>query len=262
MRKILAGETGGNAVEKLLFSFRTSTSSSCDSDVGYSDAEPGSVAIIDIRSVLTRYDTWCDYGAETYREAILQALNTDNIAAIILALDTPGGATSAMNALEGVIRSATKPIVAYVDDMAFSAGYFIAAIATKIVAAHPMAEVGSIGVMATLYDYREADKKFGVKVLSIYPPESSFKNRSYREAIDEKPEALIKEQLSPYARYFQDAVKAARPALDLSVEGIIEGKEFYAKDAKAYGLIDEIMPLDEVIMYALDLAKMQSILTM
>jgi ClpP class serine protease len=255
VRKILSGEDVAAEAGKAAFAFRTNTSICYDSEVGYGDAEPDSVAIIDVRGPIMRYDSWCDYGAETYSAAILQALNSDNISAIIVALDTPGGSTSAMTTIEPTIRNATKPVVAFVDDMAFSAGYFIAAISTKVVAAHPMAEVGCIGVMATMYDCRDADKMRGMKVLSFYPDESKFKNKASRDALDGKPDALVREQLAPFARYFQDAVKTGRPSLNLSVEGLIEGKEFYAKDAKEYGLVDEIMSLDDAILYAQELSQ-------
>jgi ClpP class serine protease len=68
-----------------------------------------------------------------------------------------------------------------------------------------------------------------------------------REALAGNDKPMIEEFLSPLARGFQDAVKDARPKLDLSIKGIIEGKEFFASDAVNYNLIDGIMPIEDMI---------------
>ena len=46
--------------------------------------------------------------------------------------------------------------------------------------------------------------------------------------------------LNPLAREFQQAVKSHRPNLDDKIDGILNGRMFFAKDALKYGLIDAI----------------------
>jgi protease-4 len=108
-----------------------------------------------------------------------------------------------------------------------------------------MCEIGSIGTFAQLIDTREMDKKWGYKIVQVYPPESKYKNLEAREALDGKPERLIREVLTPYAIHFQNIIKENRPKLDTSVEGILEGRVFYAYDAISAGLIDGLMNLEQ-----------------
>ncbi|MDZ4058874.1 MAG: hypothetical protein U1D64_02410, partial [Bacteroidales bacterium] len=88
---------------------------------------------------------------------------------------------------------------------------------------------------------------FGIKTVVIYPPESKFKNLPERQALDGKPDLIIKEQLTPWAVHFQETMKKNLPTMDDSIEGILEGKEFYAADAVKFGWIDGITNLEGVI---------------
>jgi protease-4 len=90
-----------------------------------------------------------------------------------------------------------------------------------------------------LVDYGPFYKKQGIKIIEIYPPESSDKNKTYRDAIDGKTQTMIDEVLTPLAVNFQNIVKEHRP-VDESVDGVLSGKMFYAEDAIKAGLVDEI----------------------
>lgn len=217
------------------------------------------VAVIPIRGMITRFGTWTYWGADEYERMIDEAYTDESVAAVILDIHCPGGSTHAMPVMKNVLLRKNKPVIAAVDNMAFSAAYYFALFADKIVAIDDMSEVGSIGVMASLVDDREALSKYGYKILEIYPPESNWKNRDVREALDGKPELLISEGLSPWAQHYQETVKANRKNLKLDVEGLLNGKTFYAKDALNYGLIDQILPLDKIIRDAFQLSTRQQL---
>jgi len=213
----------------------------------FADTQKGSVAIIPIIGLMTKYATWYSYGMDLVAYIVRQAQESENISGIILYMNTPGGITSAVFALEEEIRKVTKPIVTFIDSTMASLGVYIGVLTNKIYAINRMAEVGSIGVMAEIRDYTEMEEKYGIKTITILPPESAWKNRPVREALEGKDELLITESLSPWAVNFQNIVKDNRPDLDLSVDGIIGGRMFYAYDAEKNGLIDGIKSLDEVI---------------
>jgi protease-4 len=211
-----------------------------------------SVAIIPIRGLLTKYGDWWDYGAEDYAAMIREAYQNSSIKAVILKMHSVGGTTHSVIPLQAVLKIRNKPVIAAVDSVCMSAAYYIALYTDRIIAVDEMAEVGSIGIMARLLDDRKYREEIGLKIIEIIPPESQWKNKALREALNGKPQLLIQEELSPWAQRFQNLVRTYRPNLDLSVEGIIEGRGFYAGDAKTNGLIDEIMPMDEIVQYAFE----------
>lgn len=217
-----------------------------DSDV-YGQFPDGSIAVLPLAGILTKYGTWWSWGTDEIATLIRLASASSKIAGIILMVNTPGGNVDSVFQITDAIKSATKPVYALVDGGCYSAGEYIRSFCTKSFAVHQMCGFGSVGVVATFRDYSEMDKEMGIKTILIYPPESQFKNLPERQALEGKPDLMIKEQLSPWAINFQETMKANLPNMDSSAPGILEGKEFFAKDAIEYGWIDGIANLDGVI---------------
>ena len=219
-------------------------------DIMYGNAESveeGSVLIVPIIGVMRKYDSWYEYGVDFYAQAISEAQANERISGVVLLFNTPGGTTQSLIQIENALAAKTKPCIAVIDGMCCSCGIHVAAMCDKIYAESRMCEVGSIGVYAQLLDDRKADEKWGYKLIEVYPPESSYKNKGVREAIEGNPQYLIDETLSPYARSFQEHIRKCRKNLDESVEGILEGRVFYAYDAVENGLIDGIRTTSDVI---------------
>jgi protease-4 len=91
-----------------------------------------------------------------------------------------------------------------------------------------------------------------IKRIEIYPPESDWKNLASRQAEEGKVKLYQDDILSPWAIHFQNLMKSNRKKLDLTVDGILNGRTFYAYDAVTNGLIDGIKPMDEILQYAFD----------
>lgn len=216
--------------------------SDTNNDVNFFDGfEPDSIAVIPIIGTMFKYDSWwTGTGMDTIANFIRLADASSNIAGIILLVNTPGGTTQSIIQLEDALRNRTKPCIGYIDGNCFSGGTYAISLTDMIIAANPMCMIGNIGVYIELVNSDAYYEQSGIKFISIYPPESKYKNLAYTEAIDGNPDRLITENLSPYAQHFQDIIKANRPNLDLKVEGVLEGKDFYATDAINNGLIDQI----------------------
>jgi len=89
-------------------------------------------------------------GSEVVLEHLRHARMDDNVKAVVLAVDSPGGSYIASDTIRaGVLelKKAGKPVVATMGDVAASGGYFVAMGATEIVAS-PSTLTGSIGVFA------------------------------------------------------------------------------------------------------------------
>jgi protease-4 len=210
--------------------------------------EENSVAVIPISGMMLKYPYWYNnVSCDDLAEHIRLAERSPRIAGTLLLMDTPGGTTTSVIPLEDALRNRTKPAVALIDGHCCSGGIYVATFCDELYAMNRMCEVGSIGVYTQIIDRREADKKWGYRIEYIYPPESKYKNLRVREALKGKPERLIREELTPYAIHFQNILKENRPKLDTSVEGVLEGRVFYAYEAIENGLIDGLMNMEQAV---------------
>lgn len=213
----------------------------------FDEFEDNSIAIIPIIGPMFKYGSWWNYGMDDYANLIRLADQSSKIIGTILLCNSPGGTTQSVLQLEDALRSRSKPCVGFVDGNCMSGGMYVLSFCDEIWASNPMCMIGNIGVYTEILNDDKYLENKGLVFRAIVPPESKFKNLAYREAREGKEKMLITEMLTPYALHFQDIVKSNRPALDLSIEGIIEGKDFYAKDASTYGLIDGISNFESAI---------------
>ncbi|WP_311276162.1 S49 family peptidase [Methylobacterium sp. WCS2018Hpa-22] len=146
-------------------------------------------------------------GATSYESLMRDfkvAVDNQNVRAILLAIDTPGGEAAGVGELASAVRAArgTKPIVAYAGDLAASAGYWLASAADRIVIGSGAA-VGSIGVRASYSDTSERDARSGVRRHEFVSSQSPYKI-SDPKTTDGK--ARIKARVDALAQVFVDAV--------------------------------------------------------
>lgn len=130
-------------------------------------ANRGKVAVVELTGPLMKMSPSLFRGTSTVeaRRQIRAAVANDAIAGILLYIDSGGGTAAGTEQLAQEILSArdSKPVIAYVDDIAASAAYWAAASATRIVAS-PGAMLGSIGTYMVVADTSERALRDGVKV--------------------------------------------------------------------------------------------------
>lgn len=215
------------------------------------DKQPG-VAIIPVNGLLSMSGSWWEPGTTELADTLRSLYADESVKAIVLEFNSQGGTTDSVIPMELALSKRNKPVISAVNPNCCSASNYIACLTDKIFAVHRMAVVGSIGIRATFTDDKGYYEKMGVKIIEVYPPESDWKNKEVREVLAGKPKLFQDEILSPWAIDFQNIVKANRKQLDLSVEGILNGRIFYAYDAVTNGMIDGIKPMDEILNYAFD----------
>lgn len=210
----------------------------------------GQVGVVPISGPVMKYDGECgEPGAQTWSRWIEYFDNAENVDAIVLAIDSPGGMVSGTQSLVDTIKSTSKPVVAFIDDgMAASAAYWIASAADEIIASHKESEVGSIGVYVTLADVYGYYKSQGLEVRDIYSNLSDEKNLPFKDALEGNDDKL-KVELDRIAETFIASVKASRgDKLSFNKENTpFKGKLFFADEALEVGLIDNIGPLSFAI---------------
>jgi protease-4 len=178
------------------------------------------------------------------------------IRALVIDLDSPGGAAGASEQLHASIAKVAKkkPVVAFVRGTAASGGYMAACGATKIISL-PMGIVGSIGVISMRPMLYEMLEKMGVRMTVTKSGRLKDMFSNFREPTDEeraKEQALLD---FVYGR-FVDIVAEARKLPTEKVRELATGEIFTAQQAEKHGLIDGQGDLDAAIDLAQGMAEL------
>lgn len=210
----------------------------------YSEAPEGSVAVVPLRGDILKAGTMCSYGTEEIAAMMREAADVDNIVGIRLDVDSGGGCADAIAPLLDAIsycHTKRKAVVASCD-LCASAAYYVACHCDLVTASNDIcAEFGSIGVMSQLIDYAKYYEQHGIKIHHIYSDLSTYKNAPFEAALKGDYKGMKEEQLNPLARQFQEAVRRQRgDRLADDVEGLLQGRTFFAADAVKVGLADRI----------------------
>jgi len=170
---------------------------------------------------------------------------SDQIKAVVLRLNSPGGAVAPSQEIYEAVKSFKKPLVVSMGSVAASGAYYIAAGAKKVFA-NPGTMTGSIGVimeflnLEKLYSWAKVDR-FSVK-------SGKFKDigAEYRAmTADEK--ALLQTMINDILSQFREAVSKGRSLKPEHVVTISDGRIFSGRQAKAQGLVDELGTLKDAI---------------
>ena len=190
--------------------------------------------------------------ANTLIEALKKAANDDEVKAIVLRIDSPGGSALASDLIWHQIRQSKKPVIASMGDMAASGGYYIA-MAADTIFAQPSTLTGSIGVIGGKIALGDTLQKMGVTtdivsrgkssgLFSIITPYST----SERESLQKMMEEI----------YHQFTTKAAQSRkMELAkMRQLAEGKVYTGRQAKKLGLVDKVGTLYDAIVAAKEAA--------
>jgi len=214
---------------------------------GFTDTNipEGSVAVIPIRSEILKYDQPCGpRGTQSILTDVKSADQNPNIKSILLVVDSPGGQVTGTDLLADAISNSTTPVVAYIEGIAASAAYWIISGASKIIASSDLDRIGSIGTMLMVEDLKPALEAQGVKFHEVYASLSVDKNKDFNQVLDGNYEAYQKNVLDVINNKFLSSIKTNRPAVE---DSTLTGKIYFAPEAIALGLIDEIGSLDHAI---------------
>jgi len=186
--------------------------------------------------------------AERFGAAFRQLMADPQIGAVVIDVDSPGGAVQGVEELSSLIYDArgTKPIFATANHLAASAAYWIASAADEFIVT-PSAEVGGIGVFAAHEDLSAAMEKLGVK--TTYVSAGRYKTEANpHEALSGEARAAIQTRVDDYYGLFVRAVARNRGVNAAQVqEGYGQGRVVGARRALQLGMADRLETLDETL---------------
>jgi protease-4 len=187
-------------------------------------------------------------GGETTAALVREARENDDIRAIVLRVDSPGGSVFASEQIYREVRAAQaagKPVIVSMGDLAASGGYYIAASADEIWA-HPSTITGSIGIFGAIPTFQNTLKKIGVSVDGVGTTNLSGQLRVDRP-LGEDAKVLLQSVIERGYEEFLAHVSEGRKKTRDEVHAIAQGRVWIGTDAKANGLVDKLGLFDQAV---------------
>lgn len=180
-----------------------------------------------------------------YGDDIVEALNAAakdaKVKAIVMRVNSPGGAVTASESMTKAVIEAKKkkPVIVSMSGLAASAGYEISCFATKIVA-HPTTLTGSIGVFATIPEISNLlRQKLGVTTDTVMTNKNSTGLSLYRP-LSPDARAMLQKNVEDFYITFTQRVADGRHLSRTYVDSIARGRVWTGIQAKQIGLVDTL----------------------
>lgn len=193
--------------------------------------------------------------AADFQKQIDAALNNRNVKAIVVHINSPGGAVTTSDLLWNSIKKATekKPVVAYMGNVAASGGYYMAMGADTIVAAHNTI-TGSIGIFNLLFNAQELlEDKFGLDFATIKTHEFADLYDLTRPFTPAESRIIQKNVDSGYEAFLSHVAESRNMTRD-EVHKLAQGRVYTGAAAYEAGLIDELGTLERALEIAAEMA--------
>jgi len=193
-------------------------------------------------------------GEGSINRALKEARNNENIKAVVLRVNSPGGSalTSDIIWREIELTKKIKPVIVSMGDTAASGGYYIACNADRIFA-EPNTITGSIGVFGMLPNFKGVANKIGVNA-QVVKTHKNAAGYSVFEDIDPGFKETIQADIERVYSIFVKRVAAGRNMSFEQVDALAQGRVWTGTMALENGLVDELGGLDKAIAYAAEKA--------
>jgi len=211
-----------------------------------SEEEKLHVALVDVKGVIDANE---EATSSRINSGIREALEAENVAAVVLRINSPGGSPVQSQAVYEEIRYLTSqypdtPILSWVEDVGASGAYYIAAATDRIYAA-PASLVGSIGVISSGFGFNDAIDRVGVERRTFTAGRNKAFLDPFSEVTDEQREFWESVLGNTHDQFIQ-AVRDGRGDRLKGSEEVFSGLVWTGEQAKALGLIDEVMTLEQL----------------
>ncbi|MFA6473035.1 MAG: signal peptide peptidase SppA [Candidatus Latescibacterota bacterium] len=181
-------------------------------------------------------------------ERLEKYIRNDNIPAIVLRLNTPGGGVASTQEIYDTVlkaRQKGKKVIGSMGTVAASGGYYIAAACDSIVA-NPGTITGSIGVIADFAEISSLLKKLGVDVTVIKSGKYKDTGSFSRPMNEEEKELISGVIMDTYDQFVQAVSKGRRMDVE-TVKKYADGRVFTGRQAKNLGFIDKLGTYQDAI---------------
>lgn len=218
------------------------------------------IQVINVQGPLEHHAGWCWDNYENIVRRVHCAMSgkskpdqagnakPDPACAVVLRIDSPGGEAAGTMSMHRRLRKMREhydvPLYAYADEMACSAAYALASAADEIWLPDT-GVVGSIGVIATLFDRTKANAQYGLQVELVTSGKYKADNHADRP-LDDGIRGRVQRRVLDMAKRFWGIVAEARGSDPKSVAAL-EAGTFMGKRAIAAGVADGVADFEEFL---------------
>ena len=194
-------------------------------------------------------------------KTIKKIRKNDNIKALVLRVNSPGGSADASeqiwHAIENV-KADSIPVVVSMGDYAASGGYYISCGADYIYA-EPTTITGSIGIFGTIPSIAKLREKIGLDIDGITTNKhSGLESNIPYKAMTAEETQLMQNMVERGYELFTTRCADGRGVSQEYIKSVGEGRVWLGTKAKELQLVDEIGNIDDAIAKAVELAALES----
>ncbi|POP42291.1 signal peptide peptidase SppA [Superficieibacter electus] len=220
--------------------------------------EGGKIAVIFANgAIMDGEATQGNVGGDTTAAQIREARLDNDVKAIVLRVNSPGGSVSASEVIRAELaaaKAAGKPVVVSMGGMAASGGYWISTPANYIVA-NPSTLTGSIGIFGVINTVENSLDSIGVHTDGVAT--SPLADVSITKNLPPEVQQIMQLSIENGYQRFISLVAAARKSTPEQIDKIAQGHVWTGQDAKNNGLVDSLGDFDDAIAKAAELAKLK-----
>ncbi len=196
---------------------------------------------------------------DSVKHQLEQARNDDNVKAVILEMNSPGGGITASDIIYKKVLEfkdeTNKKVIVSMQEVAASGAYYISAAADKIIA-HPTTITGSIGVIMPLINIANLVAKYGIEDNSIKSGDMKSIGSPLKKMSDDERKVLDDIVDEMYTR-FVDIIAVGRNMKIDNVRKLADGRIYTGKQALDNGLIDQLGYIDDAIALAKEITGLK-----
>src|SRR3989344_146887 len=202
----------------------------------------GNVALINLNGEITSDGGDSLFGGAASASEVIKFIEEANenpqIKAVLLRINSPGGAPVASEEIMLAVKNSSKPVVALIRDQGTSGAYWAASAADGIVAS-PISVTGSIGVLGSSLEFSKFMEKYGIGYERLIAGEYKDAGIPFRNLTPQE-RALLQERLDLIHQYFIKSVAENRGLTYNQTLNLANGLFYIGEQALVLGLVDKL----------------------
>ena len=215
------------------------------------------VAVLYASGEIFNGDDYSDIHSEKYVKYIKNLADDDNVKAVVLRVNSPGGSGNASDEILFELQQLKKkkPLIVSFGDYAASGGYYISMAADKIYS-EPNTLTGSIGVFGMITNFKDLANRNGIRSDIVATNANSQIYSPLSGAAPGTIPILTKSIESTYKRFVYFVTQNRKKTFE-QIDAIGGGRVWSGTRAKEIGLVDELGTIQQAITFAASKAKLK-----
>ncbi|UII29403.1 signal peptide peptidase SppA [Fulvivirga maritima] len=197
-------------------------------------------------------------GSNAFVKEIRKAREDDEIKAVVLRINSPGGSFVASDIMwrEIKLTSEMKPVIASMSDVAASGGYYMS-MACDTIVAQPNTITGSIGIFGVIFNFKDfLNEKLGITNEEVNTGKYSGMMTVTRPLTEEES-SIVQEDINKGYETFVTKAAQGRGMSVEAIKAVASGRVWTGEQAKTNGLVDVLGDFDDAIEIAANAAGVQ-----